>query len=113
MSTPRITSQYLDAFTGKTVRIVGKVTQLRGTTATIDSAGVVSLVLNHVRNSPVSPQDDMLTICDQQESHLTPGNAVEVIGKVNPDLTVKVLTATDFGMGFGEYRSRGIGDGIE
>ena len=46
--TPRITSQYLDSFTGKTIRIVGKVTQLRGTTATIDSEGAVTLVLNHV-----------------------------------------------------------------
>jgi hypothetical protein len=48
LSTPRITSQYLDAFTNKTVRIIGKVTQLRGETAAIDSDGVVTAHLNRV-----------------------------------------------------------------
>lgn len=76
--TPRITSQHLDSFTNRTVRIVGKVTQLLGDTATIDSEGVVTLVLGH-------------------DSHLTVGNAVEVVGKVNGDLSVKVLRATDLG----------------
>jgi hypothetical protein len=48
ISTPRITSQYLDAFTGKTVIITGKVTQTRGDTALIDSEGVVTVLLNRV-----------------------------------------------------------------
>jgi len=48
ISTPRITSQYLDSFTSKTVRIVGKVTQLRGEQAIIDSEGVVTVHLNRV-----------------------------------------------------------------
>ncbi|PSS13139.1 hypothetical protein M430DRAFT_105547 [Amorphotheca resinae ATCC 22711] len=78
ISTPRITSQYLDAFTGKTVIITGKVTQTRGDTALIDSEGVVTVLLN-------------------RDSHLKPGNAVEIVGKVNQDLTVKVLMATDMG----------------
>jgi len=78
LSTPRITSQYLDSFTNKTVRITGKVTQLRGEQATIDSEGVVTAHLN-------------------RDSHLTVGNAIEIVGKVNQDLSVKVLKATDMG----------------
>jgi hypothetical protein len=63
LSTPRITSQYLDAFTNKTVRIIGKVTQLRGETASIDSEGVVTAHLNRVLIplhplSPGSPEDE-------------------------------------------------------
>jgi replication factor A3 len=48
MSTPRITSQYIESFVSKNVRIVGKVTQLRGTQASIASEGVVNLILSHV-----------------------------------------------------------------
>jgi replication factor A3 len=54
VSTPRINSQYLDAFTGKTVIIVGKVTQLRGESAIIDSEGAVTALLNRVRSLPLS-----------------------------------------------------------
>lgn len=39
-----------------------------------------------------------------QEAHLSPGNAVQVIGKVNPDLSIKVLTALDLGVSVGESR---------
>lgn len=78
LTTPRISSQYLDSFTSKTVRLVGRVTQLRGETATIDSEGNVTAHLN-------------------RDAHLTVGNAVEIVGKVNQDLSVKVLRATDLG----------------
>ncbi|KAG0648763.1 Single-stranded DNA-binding P12 subunit [Hyphodiscus hymeniophilus] len=80
LSTPRITSSYLDAFTSKTVRIVGRVTQLRGDTATVDADGVVTAHLN-------------------RDSHLAVGNAVELVCKVNADLSVKVLRSTDMGGG--------------
>jgi hypothetical protein len=46
--TPRVSAAYLENFQHQTVRMVGKVTQLRGEQATIDSAGSVSLVLNRV-----------------------------------------------------------------
>jgi replication factor A3 len=36
-----------------------------------------------------------------QESHLANGNIVQVIGKVNPDLTVKVLSSRDLGSDVG------------
>jgi replication factor A3 len=47
-STPRVTAQYLDGHAGKNVMIVGKVIQLRGDSAIIESQGNVSLVLNRV-----------------------------------------------------------------
>jgi len=78
LATPRINSQYLDSFTNQTVRMVGKVTQLRGEQATIDASGNVTAHLN-------------------RDSHLTVGNAIEIVGKVNQDLSIKVLQATDMG----------------
>ncbi|EPE33173.1 Nucleic acid-binding protein [Glarea lozoyensis ATCC 20868] len=77
-TTPRILSPHLDSFTSRTVRLVGKVVQLRGDQATIDCAGNMTAHLN-------------------RDSHLTVGNAVEIVGKVNPDLSVRVLRATDLG----------------
>ena len=53
--TPRITSRYLDAFAGKHIRIVGKVTELRGTEATIDSEGAVKVFLSPVGVFPFPP----------------------------------------------------------
>ncbi|TPX08350.1 uncharacterized protein E0L32_001925 [Thyridium curvatum] len=78
--TPRITSRYLDSFVGQVVMIVGKVAQLRGDTAVVDSDGNITAQLN-------------------RESHLTTGNAVQLIGKVNPDLSVKVMDSLDLGSG--------------
>ncbi|RBR25124.1 uncharacterized protein FIESC28_02032 [Fusarium coffeatum] len=80
LSTPRITAVYLDNFVGKVVMLVGKVTQLRGDQATLDSEGTVTVLLN-------------------RDAHLSNGNAVQVIGKVNPDLSIKVLTSRDLGSG--------------
>ncbi|KAL9045485.1 MAG: hypothetical protein Q9214_001476 [Letrouitia sp. 1 TL-2023] len=77
-ATPRVNARYLEAFVNQTVRILGKVVALRGDTATVDAAGTVLVHLN-------------------RDAHLTPHNAVEVIGKVQPDLSVKVFQAMDFG----------------
>ncbi|KAL8998289.1 MAG: hypothetical protein Q9169_002603 [Polycauliona sp. 2 TL-2023] len=77
-ATPRINARYLESFTNSTVRILGKVTSLRGESATIDANGSVQLHLN-------------------RDAHLTLNSAVEVIGKVQPDLSVKVFQASDFG----------------
>lgn len=46
--TPRINASYLDQFTHRTVRILGKVTQLRGEEATIDAGGQINVHLNRV-----------------------------------------------------------------
>lgn len=48
-STPRITAAYLENFSNQTVRILGKVVQLRGEQATIDSGGQIAVLLNRVR----------------------------------------------------------------
>ncbi|KAI9683945.1 MAG: hypothetical protein M1829_004280 [Trizodia sp. TS-e1964] len=76
--TPRVNARYLETFQSQTVRFIGKVTQLRGEQATVDCGGSITILLN-------------------RDNHLTLNNAVEIVGKVNADLTVKVLAATDFG----------------
>lgn len=88
LSTPRITASYLDSFVGRVVMLVGKVTQLRGDQATLDSDGTVTVLLN-------------------RDAHLANGSTVQVIGKVNPDLSIKVLTSKDLGtaVDFGLYTS--------
>ncbi|EPQ64081.1 Bgt-2744 [Blumeria graminis f. sp. tritici] len=78
ISTPRINSTHLDNFTGRTIRLLGTVMQLRGETAILDCIGNVTLQLN-------------------RDSHLTVGHVFEIVGRVNQDLSVRVLKATDFG----------------
>ncbi|KAI1639713.1 replication factor A protein 3 [Biscogniauxia mediterranea] len=78
VSTPRISAAMVDAFVGQNVMVVGKVVQLRGDTAAIDAGGQVTAILN-------------------RESHLMAGNGAQIIGKVNPDLTIKVYNALDLG----------------
>jgi len=49
-ATPRVTQPYLEQFSHQTVRILGKVGQLRGgDQATIDAGGQINLFLNRVR----------------------------------------------------------------
>ncbi len=48
-STPRITCSYLDSYVGRNVTIVGKVAQLRGDTALLDSDGNITAHLNRVK----------------------------------------------------------------
>ncbi|KAK1688009.1 replication factor A protein 3-domain-containing protein [Colletotrichum godetiae] len=77
-STPRITAQYLDNYVGRNVMLIGKVLQLRGDSAVLDADGNVTAILN-------------------RDVHLTNGNGAQIIGKVNPDLSIKVLTSRDLG----------------
>ncbi|KAI1125096.1 replication factor A protein 3-domain-containing protein [Nemania abortiva] len=78
VSTPRISADMLDSYVGQNVIVVGKVMQLRGESALLDANGQVNAILNH-------------------ESHLMAGNAAQIIGKVNPDLSVRVYNALDLG----------------
>ena len=48
-ATPRINAQYLESFTNRTVRILGKVVALNGDTATVDAGGEVVVWLGRVR----------------------------------------------------------------
>ncbi|KAK5137228.1 hypothetical protein LTR08_000198 [Meristemomyces frigidus] len=77
-STPRITQPYLEQFSHAAVRILGKVRQLRGEQATIDAGGNIQVYLN-------------------RDAHLQLNHAVEIIGKVQNDLSVKVMASTDMG----------------
>ncbi|KAI4726263.1 hypothetical protein E4T49_06042 [Aureobasidium sp. EXF-10728] len=100
--TPRINASYLENFTHRTVRILGKVTQLRGEEATIDAGGQINVHLNRVCYGPSisflwSFGNITSTSLFMQEAHLTVNHAVEIIGKVQADLSVRVLTSTDFG----------------
>ncbi|KAK2048918.1 replication factor A protein 3 [Colletotrichum somersetense] len=77
-STPRITAQYLDNYVGRNIMLIGKVLQLRGDSAVLEADGNVTAILN-------------------RDVHLTNGNGAQVIGKVNPDLSIKVLSSRDLG----------------
>jgi replication factor A3 len=79
-ATPRVTATYLASYIGKNVIVVGKVIQLRGDEATLDADGTINAQLN-------------------RDAHLSAGNGVQVIGKVNPDMSIKVLTSLDLGPG--------------
>jgi len=41
-----------------------------------------------------------------KDSHLANGNAAQIIGKVNPDLSIKALSTRDVGSGVGASPSR-------
>ncbi|KAK0651947.1 replication factor A protein 3 [Cercophora newfieldiana] len=79
-ATPRVTASYLSSYIGRNVIVVGKVIQLRGEEATLDADGSINAHLN-------------------RDAHLSAGNGVQIIGKVNPDLSIKVLTSLDLGTG--------------
>lgn len=123
-ATPRIHAPYLQAFTNQTVRILGKVVSLRGETATIEANGSIAIHLNRVSYLsfllfPPRPlflfffvfffftlEGRSYSMSDvhcihMQDSHLTINNAVEIVGKVQPDLSIKVFQATDFGDNIG------------
>ncbi|PFH55909.1 hypothetical protein XA68_17394 [Ophiocordyceps unilateralis] len=78
MCAPRITAKYLNSSTGRLVTIVGKVMQLRSDQAVMEADGTINVILN-------------------RDAHLTSGNAAQIIGKVNPDLSVKAFSSRDLG----------------
>ncbi|KAF3902801.1 hypothetical protein AA313_de0205260 [Arthrobotrys entomopaga] len=80
--TPRVNATILSQFTLQTVRIIGKVLQIRPPrSATIEAQGTIALNLDTVDNQVK-----------------TVNNFVEIIGKVNHDGSmVQVLASTDFG----------------
>lgn len=81
--TPRVSTPHLGEFQGRNVRILGRVTSLRGEEAQIDASGICSVHLT-------------------RDAHLAQGTWVEVLGRVNPDLTVKAMLCTDWGTDVGE-----------
>ncbi|EME47830.1 hypothetical protein DOTSEDRAFT_60221 [Dothistroma septosporum NZE10] len=77
-ATPRILASHLEQFSHRSVRIVGRVRQLRGETGTIDAGGQITCHLT-------------------RDTHWQLNHAFEIIGKVQQDLSVKVLASTDMG----------------
>ncbi|KAL9054443.1 MAG: hypothetical protein Q9162_004165 [Coniocarpon cinnabarinum] len=84
-ATPRINASYLESFANRNVRLVGKVKELRGDTATLDAGGLVTVILNRK------------LMYERQDCHLQVGRAFEIIGKVTNELSVKVMATTDLG----------------
>ncbi|CAN6661223.1 hypothetical protein TRVA0_033S00540 [Trichomonascus vanleenenianus] len=67
--------------TAPTVRIVGKVQSLHGDKCVLDASGEVEVDLIRDANFEI-------------------GRFYEVVGKINQDLSIKMLSATDFGTDF-------------
>jgi replication factor A3 len=118
--TPRILAPHLQQFQHRIVRILGKVVQLHGETAVIDAGGNVDLILNRVRGnhgmigeactlsrSIIQVDSAYATSADIafKDCHLARDHAVEIIGKVDGNLAIKVQAATDFGTNIGTYGS--------
>ncbi|KAI1776327.1 replication factor A protein 3 [Hypoxylon cercidicola] len=91
VSTPRISAALMDSYVGHNVIIVGKVLQLRGDTAFLEADGQVQANLN-------------------RDCHLMVGNGAQIIGKVNSDLTIKVLNASDLGTNVDYQLSQNVVD---
>lgn len=56
ISTPRVSGRYIDSYINRTVMVVGKVIQLRGSEALIEADGQININLNPVCFS-CQPQD--------------------------------------------------------
>ncbi|KAK9453532.1 replication factor A protein 3 [Dipodascopsis uninucleata] len=76
--TPRTNAELLHLFVGRPVRLIGRVTSFHGDTVTLDAGGSVTARTN------VGVQ-------------MTEGHAYEIIGRVNQDLSLKILDSVDFG----------------
>ncbi|CCJ28562.1 unnamed protein product [Pneumocystis jirovecii] len=76
--TPRINASLCEQFVDQTVRMIVKVKKLKGDTALVDSSGLIEVHLN-------------------RDSNFIEGNTFEIIGKINPNLSINVLTSINFG----------------
>ncbi|ODQ55103.1 replication factor A protein 3 [Saitoella complicata NRRL Y-17804] len=77
--TPRVNASTRSEHVGSSIRIIGKVNSAGGGRAIIDAGGDVEISYH------------------EAATLITPGRFVEILGKVNQDLTVTCLTAIDFG----------------
>lgn len=119
-STPRVSCPYLSSYVGRNVLVVGRIVQLRGDSAIVDADGQITVHLNRVcagEGGGVEEQPmcmyivpHSLTAITRQESHLIAGNAAQIVGKITPDLSIKVLSAQDLGLDVGAYFSGGLSD---
>ncbi|KAJ3281483.1 hypothetical protein HK104_011447 [Borealophlyctis nickersoniae] len=75
----RVNSSHLSEYRGKTVRLVGKVLQIHGTQAIVEAC-----------------DEGQVTVHLSPAGVLSPGATVEVIGKVDDDLSVVEMTSVSF-----------------
>lgn len=101
-STPRINASLLQKFENQTVILVGKVLQVRGDNAVVDSNGTVNVQLGPVSYHLLFFCDDGSLRITNQNGSCVQGNYVEIVGKVQPDMTVRSLLATDWGQNVGK-----------
>ncbi|KAK9477737.1 replication factor A protein 3 [Lipomyces japonicus] len=79
-ATPRVNAQHLDKFKGQHVRLVGRVTGSTGTaTTTFDANGSVTVT------------------SASADREFEQGHVYEVIGIVQPDLSIKAIDGFDWG----------------
>ena len=62
-ATPRILAAHLENFKHQNVRILGKVTQLRGEHAQIDAGGLITILLSRVSIVPFQQFPALSTPC--------------------------------------------------
>jgi replication factor A3 len=82
---PRINASLVPQFVGKTVRIIGKIHDLQGDTATLDASGELRIHLS-------------------MQSHVKENNYYEIIGKITDDHSIRMLDAIDFGDNISMYQ---------
>lgn len=97
--TPRISASHLGEFLGRNIRILGRVTSLRGEQAQIETGVGVGDGSKSEPNGGAGTGTGTCTIHLTRDAHLAQGTWVEVIGKVNADLSVKAMLCTDWGTG--------------
>lgn len=106
--TPRLTAPYLSHFPSQTVRLIGKVVQLRGETAVVDAGGEINLLLNRVRLSPSRPRE-------RRERHKGGGFGADSVwmGCVTGQSSHPWQRGGDCGQGSGGLEREGLdGDGF-
>ena len=80
------------------MRIIGKPLQIQDTSVLLEANGQILVKKSGVCSRFKSCVGPRLM---EQDMHLHPTNAVEVVGKVNPDLSIQMFTFIDFGNNIG------------
>lgn len=87
--TPRINAALREKYVGRPVRIVGRVVDFQPPHATLEASGT-------------------LQVSVPAGTNIQQGHDFEVLGRVNPDLSLTTLSAIDFGTGFGIWIGRRV-----
>lgn len=70
-ATPRINASLLEQFSNRTVRILGKVIDLRGDTAVVDAGGQITVLLSRVRVSRlITISDGCVALMHEHRTHI-------------------------------------------